>query len=197
MHTTFGEHQCSQQCWNVCNLPCAAVCVDSAPPAAEWSSHFSVSSDHIPIHPGTGRPSAQFPVTVLCGPHSDLCNQHQLGGCRGLLRHHIISALELNNYSQYTGYFLKCQRLFKIKIKNMPIMGHSFTALWGSELHGACVLCPPDLKRKFVWSVSYDVTLSPMGYQQNIPCCPRKTLQAFQTKFITKHKVAQQPQISQ
>jgi len=50
--------------------PYAAVCVDSAPLAAEWSSHFSVSSVHIPTHPGTGRPSAQFPVTVLCGPHS-------------------------------------------------------------------------------------------------------------------------------
>jgi len=26
----------------------------------------------------------------------------------------------------------------------MPIIGHSFTAPWGIQLHGACVLCPPD-----------------------------------------------------
>lgn len=164
MHT-FGEHQCSQHRWSVCNLPCAVVCVDSAPLAAEWSSHFSVSSVHIPTHPGTVRPSVQFPVTVLCGPHSGPCNQHQLGGVGNYyLKHHIITALELNNYSQYTGCFFKCQRLVKVKVKNMPIMGHSFTALWGIQLHGACVLCPPDLKREFVWSVSYDVTLAPMGY---------------------------------
>jgi hypothetical protein len=80
MHTTFGEHQCSQHCLSICNLPCAAVCVDSAPLVAEWSSHFSVSSVRIPTHPGTGQPSAQFPVTVLCGPHSGPCNQHQLRG---------------------------------------------------------------------------------------------------------------------
>jgi len=43
-------------------------------------------------------------------------------------------------------------------------MGHNFKALWGKQLHGGCVLCPPDLKREFVWSVSYNVTLAPMGY---------------------------------
>jgi hypothetical protein len=60
--------QCPTYKW-MCS-PCAEVCADSALPVAECSTHSSASSGHIPTHPGTGRPSAQFPVAVLYGPHS-------------------------------------------------------------------------------------------------------------------------------
>lgn len=79
-----------------------------------------------------------MPYFILCG------SQPYIPGFKEWWKH----LLKQPNiyYSSCPVYCWKCQRSAKDNIKNMPIMGQSFTALGDIHTPVAGVLCPPQWK---------------------------------------------------